>query len=142
MKWRLFLTYIAVLIPSWALMEYGWRNAFYIGNPYSEFSNIWDMRVIPFIVAAFFTLIIWAIWNFELRRTEQSKARSAKTTSQDNSSLEKRKRERLDSVLRDLSDADLLRLRQRLNDGTINDDALEEGLIGEDGELLYQEKRR
>ena len=37
---------------------------------------------------------------------------------------EKRKRDRIDSVLRDLSDDDLIRLRQRLQNGTINDDVL------------------
>jgi hypothetical protein len=138
MKWRLFLTYIVILVPNSGLLYLAWWYAADIDARLF----IESLRFIPYIAAAFFTLIIWAIWNFELRRTEQSKARSAKTTSQDNSSLEKRKRERLDSVLRDLSDEDLLRLRQRLNDGTINEDALEEGLIGEDGELLYQEKRR
>src|SRR5690349_10872106 len=35
---------------------------------------------------------------------------------------EKRKRERLDSVLRDLSDEDLMRLKERLLDGTVNDE--------------------
>jgi hypothetical protein len=142
MKLRLFLTYIVVLIPTWAMMEYGWWNAFYIGNPYSDYGNIASMRFIPIILAAFVTLMIWGIWNFEIRRTEQSKARTAKVTGQDEAAIEKRKRDRLDTVLHDLSDADLLRLRQRLNDGTINDDALEEHLIGEDGELLYQEKQR
>jgi hypothetical protein len=140
MKWRLFLSYIAILIPSWAMMEYGWWQAFYIGNPYSAFSTISGMRFIPFIVAAFFTLIMWAIWNFDIRRTEQSKARSAKVVSED-TSLEKRKRERLDTVLRDLSDDDLLRLKKRLMDGTVNDDSLEEALIGEDGELLRERRR-
>ena len=50
--------------------------------------------------------------------------------------LEKRKRDRLDAVLRDLSDEDLLRLRRRLLDGTINDERLENALVGEDGELM------
>jgi hypothetical protein len=136
MKWRLFLTYMALLIPSLAMLEYGWWLVVQAWG--LEYSYIWNFRFIPFIVAAIATIIIWAIWNFELRRTEQSKARRAKATSEDNSSLEKRKRDRIDSVLRDLSDEDLLRLRQRLNDGIINDDSLEEQLIGEDGELLRE----
>lgn len=57
---------------------------------------------------------------------------------QDNS--EKRKRERLDSVLRDLSDDDLLRLRERLNDGSIDDDVLYDRIVGDDGELHYRKK--
>jgi hypothetical protein len=80
---------------------------------------------------------IWAIWNLDVS-VRQAKPKAVAELN----SIEKRKRDRLDTVLRDLSDADLLRLRQRLLDGTINDDALEDHLIGEDGELLYQEKRR
>jgi hypothetical protein len=138
MKWRLFLTYLAILIPSLAIQEFVWWFAMQVSN--LDGSYIWNIRFIPFILAAFFTLIMWAIWNFEIRRTEQSKARNAKVVSE-NTSIEKRKRDRLDSVLRDLSDVDLLSLRQRLNDGTVNDDSLEEALIGEDGELKYGERR-
>jgi hypothetical protein len=54
--------------------------------------------------------------------------------------VEKKKRERIDSVLHDLSDEDLLRLRHRLTDGTINNASLEEALIGEDGELLRERR--
>lgn len=49
---------------------------------------------------------------------------------------EKRKRERIDTVLRDLSNDDLLALRERLQDGNINDEILYEHLIGDDGELI------
>jgi hypothetical protein len=51
-------------------------------------------------------------------------------------SLEKRKRERIDSVLRDLSSEDLLRLKERLNDGTLNDELLYNQLVDDDGELI------
>lgn len=50
--------------------------------------------------------------------------------------IEKRKRERIDAVLRDLSDEDLLRLRERLVDGTVNDEVLYGQIVGDDGELL------
>ena len=50
--------------------------------------------------------------------------------------LEKRKRERIDTVLRDLSDEDLYILQQRLQDGNINDEILYEHMIGDDGELV------
>lgn len=50
--------------------------------------------------------------------------------------VEKRKRDRLDAVLRDLSDDDLLRLKRRLADGTINEGKLYDNLIGDDGELV------
>lgn len=51
---------------------------------------------------------------------------------------EKRKRERIDTVLRDLSDDDLLSLRERLTDGAIDDEALYDRFVGDDGELIYQ----
>jgi hypothetical protein len=50
--------------------------------------------------------------------------------------IEKRKRDRLDAVLRDLSDDDLRRLKQRLTDGTIDDEQLYDRLVGDDGELV------
>jgi uncharacterized membrane protein len=50
--------------------------------------------------------------------------------------IEKRKRDRLDAVLRDLSDDDLLRLKQRLSDGTVQDDNLYDMIVGDDGELI------
>lgn len=52
---------------------------------------------------------------------------------------EKRKRDRLDAVLRDLSDDELLRLKQRLSSGTVDDDHLQY-LLGDDGELMVVEK--
>lgn len=51
-------------------------------------------------------------------------------------SVEKRKRERLDTVLRDLSNDDLIALRERLQDGTIDDEILYEQMVGDDGELI------
>jgi membrane protein implicated in regulation of membrane protease activity len=54
---------------------------------------------------------------------------------------EKRKRERLDAVLRDLSDDELLRLKERLLDGSVNDDILYERMVGDDGELVEYRKK-
>jgi hypothetical protein len=53
-------------------------------------------------------------------------------------SEEKRKRDRLDTVLRDLSDDDLMRLRERLSDGSIDDEVLYQQMIGADGEFTTQ----
>ncbi|GAB5494496.1 MAG: hypothetical protein Phog2KO_47110 [Phototrophicaceae bacterium] len=50
--------------------------------------------------------------------------------------MEKRKRERIDTVLRDLSSDDLQSLRQRLQDGNIDDDLLYDHMVGDDGELI------
>ncbi|MGB7338497.1 MAG: hypothetical protein WBC91_06355 [Phototrophicaceae bacterium] len=55
---------------------------------------------------------------------------------------EKAKRDRLDRVLRDLSDDDLMTLRQRLSDGSIDDDVLYEQMtLSDDGELIPSERR-
>jgi hypothetical protein len=77
--------------------------------------------------------IIWGIWNLEVRERNSSQAKEV--------GVEKKKREHIDSVLRDLSDEDLLRLRRRLLDGTINDERLEDALVGEDGEIVYEGRR-
>lgn len=50
--------------------------------------------------------------------------------------IEKRKRNRIDKVLRDLSNDDLLRLKHRLADGTVDDEKLYEQIVGDDGELI------
>lgn len=59
---------------------------------------------------------------------------SEKNDSEHDTDTEKRKRERLDNVLRDLSDEDLVRLKQRLQDGAIDDNMLYERMLGDDGE--------
>lgn len=53
---------------------------------------------------------------------------------------EKRKRDRIDAVLRLLSSDDLERLRERLSDGTIDDDALQDLVVGDDGELIRKKR--
>ena len=55
---------------------------------------------------------------------------------------EKRKRERLDAVLRDLSSEDLMRLKERLMDGSVDDDVLYDRMVGDDGELQYKRAKR
>lgn len=50
---------------------------------------------------------------------------------------EKAKRERLDSVLRDLSDDELIALKNRLSDGSVDDEVLYERMsLSDDGELI------
>jgi hypothetical protein len=50
---------------------------------------------------------------------------------------EKRKRERLDSVLRNMSDDELMSLKRRLSEGDFGD----EPMIDDDGELIYGGRR-
>lgn len=58
------------------------------------------------------------------------------------SETEKKKRERLDAVLRDLSDEDLMRLKERLMDGSVDDEILYDRIVGDDGELVYKRNKR
>ena len=79
--------------------------------------------------------LVWAmaaIWNLF------GNEKSAVLTEND-VEIEKRKRERLDTVLRDLSNQDLIALRQRLADGTIDDDMLYNQIVGDDGEFIYHQ---
>ena len=53
--------------------------------------------------------------------------------------LEKAKRQRIDNLLRDMSDDDLIALKQRLADGNMSEDTILD-FIGDDGELVVREK--
>lgn len=55
---------------------------------------------------------------------------------------EKAKRERLDSVLRNLSNDDLIALKQRLSEGDIDDEMLYQHMtLSDDGEIVPIERR-
>jgi len=90
----------------------------------------------PWVILLAFVLMIplvvsmGAVWNMF------GADRVAKNDNSEESSTEKRKRERIDTVLRDLSDDDLVLLRQRLQDGTIDEDVLFDRMVGDDGELV------
>ena len=49
--------------------------------------------------------------------------------------MQKSKRQRIDTMLRDMSDEDLLELKQRLSTGSISDENILD-YLGEDGELV------
>ena len=52
------------------------------------------------------------------------------------SSHEKPKRDRIEQALRDLSNEELVVLKQRLSSGEINDDVLHQYMAGDDGERV------
>lgn len=55
---------------------------------------------------------------------------------------EKAKRERIDGVLRDLSNEELIALKQRLSDGTVDDEMLYQRMtLSDDGEIVPMERR-
>lgn len=88
--------------------------------------------MIPLIVV---TGGMWGMFNYH-----GEPAQDATQAAHDADAIEKRKRDRIDAVLRDLSDDDLQRLQQRLSTGTINDDDLYGMMIGDDGELVMRAK--
>lgn len=89
------------------------------------------LALILMIPAIVFTGLLWA-WE---RISGVADQRMQAVSDQQ----EKRKRERIDTVLRDLSDGDLLRLRERLSDGVIDEEALYDRFVGDDGELAYHQ---
>lgn len=94
---------------------------------------------VPLAFILFIPLLIsnYLLWRGQ--RGEEGAMRFNFDFNSDEDDREKRKRDRIDTVLRDLSDDDLIRLRERLADGTINDNVLYEKIVGDDGELVdYQ----
>lgn len=85
-----------------------------------------EVLLVGLIGSAIIAALAVAIGNYRLVPVEdtqaQTRQQTRKTTGQ--SQTEKRKRDRLDSVLRDLSDDELHVLRQRLEDGYVDDDVL------------------
>ena len=67
---------------------------------------------------------------------------AAKDIISDSESGEKAKRERIEAVLRDLSNEELIALKNRLADGTIDDDLLYERMaLSDDGELIPMDNK-
>lgn len=109
----LWITYLGIL--AFALTEIGWVT----------------------IVLAFILFIPLLASNYMLWRGQRDD--KPINFSFDFEETQKRKRDRIDNVLRDLSDKDLMRLRERLADGTIDDNILYKQIVGDDGELIdYQ----
>ena len=64
------------------------------------------------------------------------------TSAVDMEAQEKVKRERIDGVLRDLSNEELVALKNRLSDGNVDDDALYQRMtLSDDGELVSADDR-
>jgi len=92
------------------------------------------------VLSAIAAIIIWGIWNLKIGLREETRKRQKQSSSNHaGTTLEKRKRDRIDSVLRDLSSEDLQRLKQRLGDGTLDDDVLYDEFVGDDEDVLYRE---
>src|SRR5690242_3110825 len=110
MKARNFLSIVFMVLFGFAMMTFGaWTGRTYADGEFMIFFGFFA----SFIAAS----IVWGIWNLDI----SVRNAKAKAEAQVNN-IEKRKRDRIDTVLRDLSDEDLLRLRRRLLDGTISEE--------------------
>ncbi len=85
---------------------------------------------IPFAAIMMVPLIVMMnfLWG---DKKEENLASSAGMSQQ-----EKRKRERIDNMIRDMSDDELYELRRRLQDGGYDDDYLYDRMVGDDGEIV------
>ena len=110
----------------------------YIGAVLFSVAELGGLGILIALILMFPLIIIsgliWAWERISGNRTAHLEPPQAQGQS------EKRKRDRLDTVLRDLSNEDLMRLRQRLLDGDVNDELLYRRMVGDDGELLYEER--
>lgn len=106
----------------------------YLGLVYISLESVgaWA-ALIAFVVTIPLFMGMGMIWNMFGNEDKLVARRYAKEEE-----TEKRKRDRLDAVLRDLSDDELRRLQQRLQDGAIDDEVLYEQIVGDDGELLQR----
>ncbi len=104
----MWIAYLAFLIISADTVESGWLFALAM------------VSALPLLVGM---SVVWRMYREDQRTVTYEEQ-------------EKRKRDRLDEVLRDLSDEELIRLRQRLSDGSVDDDMLYEQIIGTDGEFV------
>lgn len=111
----MWLGYLVIVYLAMTLLEGGW----------SVF--IAFVVMMPLIAA---TGMMWGAFTSETDNAQKENLSAEE--------IEKRKRERIDSVLRDLSDDDLLRLKQRLGDGVVNDEVLYSAIVSDDGELVYK----
>ena len=115
----IWVTYLAMI---WASMTTGQLGAWAI--------------LLAFVLMIPLIPIMGMIWAAPFIFGHNSEASKAKQQQLSWDEVEKRKRDRLDAVLRNLSDEDLERLKQRLSDGTVNDNKLYQHLVGDDGELV------
>jgi len=119
---RYFITFGLLLI-------FGIFSAFFLQG--LREAEAWLFIIGYVLISACLAFIVGQIWRLRIVPIE---AKETTTTDRNNrlqlgnNTEEKRKRDRIDAVLRDLSNEDLVILRQRLADGTIDDDVLYDNL--------------
>ena len=93
-------------------------------------ANMMGPVAIPFAAIMMVPLIVMMNFLFGDKKKGQMQAL-------DNMSRqEKRKRERIDNMIRDMSDDELYELRQRLQDGGYDEEILYDRMVGDDGEIV------
>lgn len=112
MRFRNFASAFFVVAYGIAMALFG-----YLGR--HNFVESQSMVFATLFLATIAVVISWSIWNLDIQRRREEKL---------GYQLEKRKREEIDSVLRDLSHEDLLILKRRLMDAEVEE-------IVDEGEL-------
>lgn len=124
--------YLMAMVGIWGSTIGSSINGYYIDfAPLFAVTGIWSMMI-------FFHFLRIRMADAEDRAISEI-LEGGYQQSQQREAIEKRKRQRLDSVLRDLSDDDLIALRHRLSEDDLDDSALYQRLVGDDGDLLWEE---
>ena len=92
-----------------------------------------SIGVLTIPIAAIMMVPLIVMMNFLWRKPKRESLDSLNMQN-----TEKRKRQRIDDMLSDMSDEELFELRQRLQDGTYDEDYLYDNVVGDDGELVMR----
>jgi hypothetical protein len=127
-SFRAILSILFMLAFAYGMMFFGdWINRTYTDGGSALF--------LATVFGLFASTVIWSIWNLQIGLRDETRKRQ-KELQKNSDTVEKRKRERIDTVLRDLSSEDLIRLRERLSDGSVDDELLYNHMVGGDDELV------
>ncbi len=113
----------------WTMLTVGFALAFiFVGENLGE-----DIIALAFFMLVAAVLVSGFIWNWG--RTDSTQQTASEAIDSEVQFREKRKNDRLGQALRDLSNDELMRLRQRLASGEIDERDLEAAL-GEEADRL------
>jgi hypothetical protein len=110
MRFRNFASAFFIVAYGIAMAIFG-----YLGR--ANFVDGQSLVFMTLFLATIAVVVSWAIWNLDIQRRREEKL---------GYQFEKRKREQIDTVLRDLSHEDLLILKRRLIDAEV-DEIVDEG---------------
>lgn len=118
-------------IVIWALM----MVSIIIGSIFLPGTIGSDVIAFYIVIAIAAVISTGFVWNSDAGNRDTQRAEAQQAESAEAATLEKRKRDRLDAVIRTLSDDQLLTLRERLASGEITDAQLTR-MLGDDEDFL------